>query len=82
MAASLDLPPLAKSKRTQIVSFSKIKEDPSGPQLSKAGAREAMREAKRVDRVTPNMTLNGALMDLYHEDLFGGAPGQPRSGRG
>ena len=40
-------------KRTHNVSFSENKEDPSGPQLSKAGAREAMREAERVDRVTP-----------------------------
>ena len=45
-------------KRTRIVSFSKIKEDPSGPQLSKVGAREAMREAERVGKVTPKMMLN------------------------
>ena len=70
-------------KRTHAVSFSDTKEDPSGPQLPKAEPREAMREAERVDKVTPNMTLNGALMDPYHEDLSrGGTPGRLRPRRG
>ena len=59
-------------KRTHAVSFSETKEDLSGPQFSRAGARKALREFKRVDRVNPNMMLNGMLLDLYHEDLLGG----------
>ena len=49
------------------MSFSKAKEDSSGPQLSERGAQEAMRKVERVEKVTPNMALNGALVDLYHE---------------
>ena len=33
---------------------------------------EAMRDFKRINRRNPSMTLNGALLDLYHKDLLGG----------
>ena len=39
-------------KRTYDMSFSKTKEDSSGPQLSETRTREAMREAEGVNKVT------------------------------
>ena len=43
-----------------------------------------MRDFKRIDRRNPSMTLNGALLDLYHKDPlgWGGAPGRLRPRRG
>ena len=69
-------------KRTHAVSFSETKEDLSGPQFSRAGARKGLREFKRVDRVNPNMMLNGMLLDLYHEDLLGGGTWKAETNKG
>ena len=48
------------------------KQDVAGPQLSKEGVKEAMKEAKRVDKVAPNMILNKTILDHYHNELLGG----------
>ena len=36
------------------------------PQLSKEAIKEAMKGAKRVDKITPNMILNQTILDHYH----------------
>ena len=42
-------------------------QDVSGPQLSKEGVKNAMKEAKKVDEVAPNMILNEAILSHYHK---------------
>ena len=42
-------------------------QDVSGPQLSKEGVKNAMKGAKRVDEIAPNMILNEAILGHYHE---------------
>ena len=36
------------------------------PQLSKETIKEAMKGAKRVDKIIPNMILNQTILDHYH----------------
>ena len=36
------------------------------PQLSKEAIKEAMKGAKRVNKITPNMILNQTILDHYH----------------
>ena len=40
--------------------------DVAGPQLSKGTVKEAMKGAKRVDKIAPNTNLNQTIMDHYH----------------
>ena len=42
-------------------------QDVSGPQLSKEGVKNAMKGAKRVDEIAPNMILNETILGHYHE---------------
>ena len=41
-------------------------QDVAGPQLSKETVKEAMRGAKSVDEIAPNMILNNTILDHYH----------------
>ena len=40
--------------------------DVAGPQLSKETVMEAMKGAKRVNKVAPNLILNQTILDHYH----------------
>ena len=40
--------------------------DVAGPQLSKEMVKTAMKGTKRVDEIAPNMILNQAILDHYH----------------
>ena len=41
-------------------------QDVAGPQLSKETVKEAMKGAKRVDEINPNMILNKTILNHYH----------------
>ena len=41
-------------------------QDVAGPQLSKEIVKEAMKGAKIVDKISPNIILNKTILDHYH----------------
>ena len=42
-------------------------QDVAGPQFSKEGVKEAMKGAKKVNKIAPNMILNNAILGQYHK---------------